>query len=225
MKVSVNTLSFEKQMNNILDYSFGFLEGVESGKKVFLDNLGKSTIEALGAYIDTSARLNTQALHHVYEWYQTGSPSARLFDLNYTVSNLGLSLTGTFKQSRTLSQDSKVPFYNKARIMENGVPVKIKPKSSGVLAFKDAGETIFTKKEVTVKNPGGDQVRGSFNQIMDEFMLRYFKQSFIKASGLYEYINKPVLYKKNLAAGAKAGKYKGVTTGYTWIANAKIGVE
>lgn len=212
-------------MNNIVNYSFGFLDGVNDGKKVFLDKLGKATMHALGAYIDTTARLNQQALHHVYEWYQTGSPSARLFDLNYTVSNLGLSITGTFTQSRTLSQDSNTPFYNKARIMESGIPVTIKPKSSSVLTFKDSGETIFTKKQITIKNPGGDQVRGSFAQVMDEFMMRYFKQSFIKASGLYDYLSNPEIYKKNIAAGAKSGKSKGIATGYTWIANAKIGVE
>lgn len=225
MQVSVDTKLFEKQLNNIVNYSFGFLEGIDSGKRIFLDNLGKGTIQALGAYIDTNAKLNQQALHHVYEWYKTGSPSARLFDLNYIVSGLGLSLGGTFKQSRSLAQDSHTPFYNKARIMEDGMPVTIRPKSSGVLVFKDAGETVFSKKAITVENPGGNKVVGSFEQIIDEFMMRYFKQSFLKASGLFDYISKPILYKKELAAGAKVGKAKGISTGYKWIVNAKVGVE
>ena len=225
MQVSVNTKAFEKQLNNIVNYSFGFLEGIDSGKRIFLDNLGKGTIQALGAYIDTNAKLNQQALHHVYEWYKTGSPSARLFDLNYTVSGLGLSLGGTFKQSRSLAQDSHTPFYNKAKIMEDGTPVTIRPKSSGVLVFKDAGETVFSKKPITIENPGGNKVVGSFEQIIDEFMIRYFKQSFLRASGLFEYISRPILYKQELAAGAKVGKAKGISTGYKWIINAKVGVE
>jgi hypothetical protein len=124
-----------------------------------------------------------------------------------------------------MSQDSKTPFYNKAKIMEDGIPVTIKPKSSGVLVFKSAGETVFTKKEITIKDPGGTQVVGSFEQIVDEFIKQYFKQSFLKASGIYDYISKPKLYKENVAAGLKAGKSKGVETGFKWIANAKIGVE
>jgi hypothetical protein len=225
MIVRTNTQSFDKQMNNIVQYAFGFLDGVQKGKKIFLQNLGAGTIQALAAYVDVSARGNPQALHHVYEWYQTGSPNARLFDIDYTVSNLGLTVNSKFRQSRTVKEDSNVPFYNKAKIMEEGTPVTITPKKSSVLAFNQGGETIFTKKSVTVRNPGGDFVQGSFERTVDEFMLRYFKQSFLRASGIYDYIKKPTLFKKNIKAGSKSGKSKGVETGFKWIANAKIGVE
>jgi len=225
MIVRTNTKQFEKQMNNIVEYSFGFLSGVQKGKKVFLNNLGKSVVFALGQYIDVEARANPKALHHVYEWYRVGSPSARLFDIDYTVSNLGLSLNSKFRQSKTVSGDSNTPFYNKASIMEDGIPVTIKPKRGSVLRFEDGGNEIFTKKPVTVRNPGGDEVAGSFEKVFNEFMLRYFKQSFIRASGLYDYINNPVLYKKNIRAGSRIGKSKGVETGFKWIANARVGVE
>ena len=225
MRVTTNLKQFESQMNNIVKYSIGFLDGVENGKTIFLKNLGLGTIQALAAYVDVSAKGNPRALHHVYEWYQTGSPSARLFDLDYTVSNLGLSINSTFKQSRTLREDSNEPFYNKASIMERGVPVTITPKKSSVLVFEEGGETIFTKNPITVRSPGGDEVRGSFEKTVDEFILRYFKQSFLRASGIYDYIKKPTLYKKNIKAGSKLGRSKGLDTGFKWIANAKIGVE
>lgn len=222
---TLNTSLFRKQMNNLMDYSFGFLEGVQAGKKIFLDNIGKSTIFALSKYIDMEARNNESALHHVYEWYQTGSPEARLFDITYIVNGSGLSFNSSFKQSRTVKQGSNTVFYNKAFIMENGIPVKIKPKKSGVLAFEDGGETIFTKKEVTVRNPGGAQVAGSFERVFDEFFQVYFTQAFLRASGLYDYVNNPVIYKKNLSAGMKNGRGTGVSTGFKWITNAKIEVE
>jgi hypothetical protein len=225
MKIVTNSKQFESQINNIIQYSMGFLDGVQNGKSVFLKNLGAGTIQAMAAYVDVSAKGNPNALHHVYEWYQTGSPSARLFDIDYTVSNLGLTFNSKFKQSRTLKEDSNVPFYNKASIMENGIPVTITPKKSSVLVFEQGGETIFTKNPVTVRNPGGDYVAGSFERTIDEFILKYFKQSFLRASGIYDYIKKPVLYKKNFKAGSKLGKSKGVDTGFKWIANAKIGVE
>lgn len=225
MIARTNTKQFEKQMTNIVNYAIGFLDGVQKGKTIFLKNLGAGVIEAMAAYVDVSARGNPNALHHVYEWYKTGSPEARLFDLQYTVNNSGLSINSTFKQSRTLKEDSNTPFYNKARIMEEGIPVTISPKKSSVLVFEEGGQTIFTKNSITVRNPGGEYVEGSFEKVMDEFMLKYFKQSFLRACGLYDYIKKPTVFKKNIKAGSKAGKNKGIDTGYKWIINAKIGVE
>jgi hypothetical protein len=225
MRVSLESKGFEQQMQNIVQYSMGFLDGVKKGKKAFLNNLGQGTIQALALYVDSSARGNPTALHHVYEWYQTGSPNARLFDLDYTVSNNGLTFSSKFKQSRTLKEDSNEPFYNKAYIMENGIPVTITPKRSSVLVFEEGGKTVFVKGSVTVRNPGGNNVERGFERTIDEFMLTYFKQSFLRASGIYEYINKPVLYKKHLKSGSKNGRSKGIDVGYKWIANAKVGVE
>jgi len=225
MIVRTNTASFNKEMNNIVQYAFGFLDGAQKGKTIFLKNLGIETIEAMARYVDVSARGNPAALQHVYEWYQTGSPSARLFNINYTVSNLGLSINSTFTQSRSVKKESNVPFYNKAKIMEAGVPVVIKPVRSPVLVFNEGGETVFTKKSITIRNPGGSQAQGSFEKTMDEFILRYFKQSFLRASGIYDYIKKPVIFKKQIKTGMRMGKSKGVDTGFRWITNAKIGVE
>lgn len=225
MIVTMDTKMFSKQMKNIIDYSVGFLDGIHKGKKIFLDRLGLGVINALAQYVDVEARSNPKALHHMYEWNQTGSPNARLFDLKYTVSNLGLSINSTFRQSRTISENMTAPFYDKARIMENGIPVTIAPTKSKVLKFNGPSGEVFTSKPVKVDSPGGDQVYGSFEKTVDEFILRYFKQSFLKASGIYDYIKKPKLYKKNIKAGSRMGRNKGVDTGFKWIANATIGVE
>jgi hypothetical protein len=99
ISIKLNDKDLMRDLNNIIDYSFGFLEGIEKGKKIFLDSLGRDITELVKEYIDSSARVNPSRLHHVYEWYQTGSPDARLFDINYTVSNLGLSFKSTFSQS------------------------------------------------------------------------------------------------------------------------------
>jgi hypothetical protein len=225
MIVRTNTKSFDKEMNNIIDYAIGFLDGAQKGKSIFLKNLGAATIESMARYVDVSARGNPSALQHVYEWYQTGSPSARLFDINYTVSNLGLSINSSFKQSRTVKKDSNVPFYNKAKIMEEGIPITIKPTRSPVLVFNEGGQTVFTKKPIVISNPGGNQARGSFEKTMDEFISRYFKQSFLRASGIYDYIKKPTVFKKNIKSGSRLGRSKGIDTGFKWIINAKVGVE
>jgi hypothetical protein len=225
MRVSLNAKEFEKSILNIANYSIGFLDGAQKGKSVFLKNLGKSTILVLKQYVDAEARSNPKALHHIYEWYKTGSPNARLFDFDYTVSNLGLSFMSTFKQSSSLSQGSSTPFYNKAKIMEDGIPVKISPKKSKVLVFESNGETVFTSNDITIDNPGGDYVSGSFERAVDEFFNVYFRQSFLASSGLKSYINNPILYKQNIKKGSKSGKAVGVNTGFKWIANAHMGVE
>jgi hypothetical protein len=224
MLLTTSTKSFEKQLDNIIKYSSGFLDGVQKGKTSFLKALGQATITSMAQYVDAQARSNPSALHHIYEWNRVGSPSARLFDLHYTISNLGLSIGGTFSQSRTVKDDSNVPFYDKAKIMEKGIPVTITPKKR-VLAFEVGGRTVFTPNSVTVNNPGGNEVQGSFENTVDEFIRFYFKQSFLRASGIYDYIKKPVLYKKEFKSGSKLGRSKGFQTGFRWIANVKIGVE
>jgi hypothetical protein len=225
MNIVMNTKSLEKIIGNAIDYSVGFLDGAQKGKSVFLKNLGNSVVGILKDYVDVEARSNPQALHHIYEWYQVGSPKARLYDFTYTVSNVGLSFRSSFKQSKSLPSGSLVPFENKAKIMEDGTPVTISPVRSDVLAFEADGQTVFTRRDIDVLNPGGTQVQGSFEKVADEFFRVYFKQSFLKSSGLYSYIKKPVIYKKNFRTGSRAGRSVGVETGFKWIANAHIGVE
>jgi hypothetical protein len=221
MIVKFNSKSFMKEMENVIKYSVGYLDGVQVGKKEFLRNIGHSTIELLKQYIDTNARVNPAMLHHVYEWEKTGSPSARLFDITYTISNLGLSLRSTFSQSQSIKRGSNVPFYDKARLMESGTPVVIRPKRAQVLAFTDeSGNEVFTRGPISVLNPGGDEVEGGFEKTFDNFFNLYFSQVFLNSSGILGYLDSPILYKKNLAAGSRGGKAVGYDTGYRWIASA-----
>ena len=222
MKVKMNDAMFKRDMKNIIDYSVGFLEGVQSGKTKFLNNVGIMTKELLEQYIDTNARVNPKALHHIYEWFKVGSPDARLYNINYTISNLGLSFVSSLKQSTSIKDGSSVPFYNKAKIMEEGTPVTIRPTRSSVLVFEDGGETIFTKGEVVIQSPGGIETTGSFERVLDTFFNRYFTQAFLKTSGLYSYLENPQVYKRNLSSGKSSGRSRGLQVGYRWIANAGI---
>lgn len=220
MKVTFDDSQFFKEMNNVMQYSIGFLDGVEKGRTPFLENLGKSTIDTLKQYIDTMARVDERVLHHVYEWNQTGSPDARLFDINYTVNNGGLSMSSTFNQSKSIKDGSKVPFYDKARIMENGIPVVIKPKNAKVLSFESNGETVFTKNDIHVNDPGGFEAQGGFEDTFDKFFNVYFRQTFLYASGISQYLQNPYVYKANLQAGKRGGKSVGRKVGYQWMAKA-----
>lgn len=225
MRAVFNSAQFKKEMNNIVDYSMGFLEGIQRGKTVFLKTIGVETVELMKEFIDSNARVNPDMLHHVYEWNQTGSPSARLYDISYTTSNLGLSFRSSFRQSTSIKNGSRTPFYDKARIMEEGIPVTIRPRVAQVLAFEDNGETVFTKNEVRVDNPGGTEVQGGFEKVFDMFFNRYFSQAFLRVSGIARYLENPIVYKKDMAAGKKLGRSKGLSTGYRWIANAGVGIQ
>ena len=222
MKTVIDDTMFMRDMNNILEYSIGFMDGVQSGKQKFLENLGKSSIEVLKDYVDSMARVDPQMLHHVYEWSRTGSPDARLFDINYVVNQNGLSMSSTFRQSTSVKNGSRVPFYDKARIMENGIPVTIKPVAAKVLAFTNNGEDVFTKNPVSIDNPGGSMVVGSFEKTFDHFFQAYFSQVFLYSSGIIDYLKNPTAFKKNLPSGKSGGRSAGISAGYRWIANAGV---
>lgn len=223
MRTVFNSKAFAKDMNNIMNYSIGFLEGVQRGKTQFMHSIGIETIELLKEFVDANARINPEMLHHVYEWNMVGSPSARLYDLGYTVSGLGLSIKSSFRQSTTVKAGSRVPFYDKATIIENGIPVVIRPKKAKALAFSQNGEDVFSKGPIAVENPGGTAAEKGFEKTMDLFFNRYFTQAFLKASGIGKYLSNPEVFKKDMAAGKKGGKAKGIQTGYRWIANAGVG--
>ncbi len=219
-KLVINTKQLNKDMRNIIAYSEGFLDGVQKGKKLFFNNFGKTLIETAKKFIDSNARLNPAMLHHVYEWQKTGSPNARLFNINYIINDSGLSFNYTFSQSSTIKDGSNVPFYDKARIMEEGIPVTIAPVNAEVLAFDYEGEEVFTKNEVIVTNPGGDLVKGSFEKIYAEFFTKYFSQTFLKTSGIMDYLENPVLYKQNFSKAKSRGRQLGLQVGYSWIGSA-----
>jgi hypothetical protein len=215
-----NDEKFFKDLVNIVQYSEGFLEGVEKGKSQFFKNFGYKVKEVLNSYIDSQAKVDPQKLHHVYEWYLTGSPDARLYDIHCHVKNGGLSFGYSFSQSKSIQNGSKEPFYNKAKIMEDGLPVMIKPRLASTLAFVVDGKEIFSKGEVIINHPGGETSQGGFQSIFDSFFNSYFSQAFLHVSGLKDYLSTPKTFSSNMNAGKKAGKQIGVEVGYNWIINA-----
>jgi hypothetical protein len=56
------------------------------------------------------------------------------------------------------------------------------------------------------------------------FFNRYFSQAFLRVSGVARYLENPEVYRKDMKAGKRIGKSKGISTGYRWIANAGVGI-
>lgn len=217
LTMSLDLKAFNKDMKNILAYSNGFLEGAERAKPALLGLLGARISEMLKEFVDSNARVNPETLHHVYEWYQTGSPNSRLFEINYTVTSGGLSMSSSFSQSRSIKSGSRVPFYNKAFIMENGVPVTITPKTK--LVFDVDGETVFTSKPVTVKNPGGP-TKGEYQRVFDLFFDVYLKQSFLNDAGILGNLRQAKDFDAKFSSAKRGGRALGLTTGYNWMMKA-----
>lgn len=218
INLKYRTNDFMKDMNNLVNYANGFMEGAQAGKKELLETIGKRTVEILDEFIDANARTNEAVLHHVYEWNETGSPNARLFDLEYTTAGGGLTIRSTFRQSTSVQNGSATPFYDKARIMEQGIPVTIRPVKAKALAFEDGGEKVFTKGPVTVSNPGGQSVAGGFQQTIDMFFNSYWQQSFLEATGIANILRNPIQFKQNLPRAKAGGRAVGYDVGYRWIA-------
>jgi hypothetical protein len=219
LKIIMDGKQFQKEINNIMNYSTGFLEGVQRGKTQMYMSLAPKIKELAAQFVDANSRMSPELLHHIYEWEKVGSPEARLFDLDYKISGIGITFTSSLKQSSSIKQGSNVPFYNKAKIMEEGIGVTIKPKRANALRFEVDGQEVYTSREVRVENPGG-KTQGQFENVINNFFGVYFRQSFLNSSGLLQYFKYPQVYKKNLLSAKRGGRSLGLKTGYQWVANA-----
>jgi len=215
ISVKFKDKEFMSTMNNFMNYSYGFLDGAQQGREKLLNKLGKEVIEKLKDYVDSMARVSPQTLHHVYEWNQVGSPAARLFDLNYRADKKGISFNYTFSQSRSVRSGSTTPFYDKARIMEEGIPVTISPVFREALRFEKDGQEVFVKGPVTVNNPGGSAVQGGFENTISTFFESYFTQSFLMISGVLAHLDNLKEYREGLSK-VSGGHSAGVAAGMRW---------
>lgn len=216
IRANIDDKKFMRDMNNLVGYTRGFLEGVESSKGEILNKVGADVVERLKQFVDANARVNPAALNHMYEWSATGSPAARLFDIDYLSDGLGLSFVATYRQSNTVAEGSKTPFYDKARVMEEGIPVTIRPKRK-VLAFKDEdGEDVFTPNAVVVNNPGGSETTGSFEDAIENFFASYFTQSYLQSSQIFDYLKNPFPYANEMQRGLRGGASYGRAVGKRW---------
>lgn len=215
LNVKFDYKDLERTLNNSVDYSQGFLNGVQLQRVPFTKFLGGFILEAMYKYIDSRARMNPNKLHHVYEPGEVGTERGRLFTLSVMPTRRGLTFTGNFKQSVKPSENSNVPFADKASIMENGISITIEPKNSDVLAFEDDGETVFTTEAIYVAHPGGDEVAGSFGKTVEEFFSVYLNSALL--APIYKDLATAEEFAQNFAAGSRGGRSVGVRAGRKYL--------
>jgi hypothetical protein len=92
-------------------------------------------------------------------------------------------VTRTFTQSETLKKGSAVPFYDKAKIMENGVPVTIAPTKSKVLKFDGPSGEVFT----TISSFGYINDGNVFYSTADEWTSPLYPNPFNQISAMFSF--------------------------------------
>lgn len=216
-KVKFDDYHAKTILNNSIDYSEGFLQGIELNKIIFNEKFALFIEDALKKYIDSKARMNPKQLHHVYEWGQVGSPSARLFDFSAKITKQIIVITGTFLQSSSIPAQGTEPFIDKANIMENKISVVVSPKNSRVLVFEDDGETVFTPNSVYIDSPGGDEVAGAFGKCFEEFFEQYLTSGLLINSGILQDLSIPREFEHSFSEGVKVGKNAGIKAGKKYM--------
>lgn len=223
LRAKFDSREINKILGNAVSYSYGFLEGIDIDQIVFNQRLGEFTVDAFGKYMDSRARVNPQAFHHIYEWNQVGQENARLFELNVKASKRVIHFSGKFLPSVTVSNGSTEPFRDKANIMENSIAITIEPKNSEVLVFQDEGETVFSMSAIHIANPGGDAVAGSFGKATEDFFSNYFTNALLEP--FMKQLQEPKEFKQSFSAGTKMGKTVGVRAGRKYISSPRMVIE
>ena len=180
MMLKFDLNDFNKEMQKVIDYSTGFVNGVGQNEQYFNNQLAEIIKEGFYKYVDSVARLEPNRLHHMYEWEQTGVDNARLFRIEAFSGRQSIRFVTEFMQSTSTSPSANEPFVDKASVMESGTTITITPRGEGPLAFEgDDGEMVFTNEEVTIDNPGGN-VAGQFASVAKEFFTNYLDQGMLK---------------------------------------------
>lgn len=223
LHAKIDSKQINKVLGNTISYSYGFLDGIDLDQIIFNQRLGEFVVDAFGKYMDSRARVNPQAFHHIYEWNQVGQENARLFELTPKASKRVIHFSGKFLPSTTVSEGSTQPFTNKANIMENSISITIEPKNSDVLVFQNEGETVFSMSAIHIDNPGGDAVAGSFGRAVEDFFSNYFTNALLKP--FMKQLENPKEFTQSFREGTRVGASAGIRAGRKYLNSARMVIE
>lgn len=206
------------QISAFLYYQANVIAKLENNvafQQKFRSVIYKQIEKDFGLYIDSQARIKPKSLHHVYEWRKTGDQTARLFNLSMIGSKgLSFQIDYEFLPSKSLAPYTKFSkkrykFVNKAHVMENGIPVVIRPRSSKRLVFNTKGYVVFMPigASVTVKSPGGRAATHQFKLAYSKFFSGPLVSESIKKSGFQKIFNSGMIKALKLPSDIKKVKY------------------
>lgn len=217
--VKVDGKKLNKMLNNVVKYSDGFIKETKAKQSTVTSKLSETSINAFYDYLDGLARTNPGMLHHVYEWGNIGNPDARLVELKKSLGVNSATITSDFLISNSTPESGSEPFYEKATIMEEGIPITVQAVNAKAMFFQSNGQEYFTAGPIVIENPGGEETRGSFLRAFEEFYNVYFDQVYLRAIRFYDHFSNPKSYSRNFPSAAQssnAGQI-GRTTALKWI--------
>jgi hypothetical protein len=219
IKVKFDAKKLTSTVNNIIQYSDGFIKETEKSKGMIAKKIANTSVNVFYEYLDGLARLHPGMLHHVYEWGQVGDPFARLYELSTQGAGSSISVTADFLESTSVPEKGTEPFYDKASIMESGESITITEKEAGALFFEIDGQEFFRKGPIVIENPGGEAVRGSFVQAFNEFYTVYFSEIYLRSINFYQELEKMRPYQNNIrhASKSKNARTLGKGSALEWI--------
>lgn len=209
-------------LNNLVDYSNGFIKETKAQQKTVTSRLAETSINAFYDYLDTLARTNPGMLHHVYEWGAVGNPEARLVELKKRLTANLANIDSEFISSSSIPESGTEPFYEKATIMEEGIPITVQAVQAQAMFIQYQGEEFFRTGPIVIENPGGESVRGSFVRAFEDFYNNYFDQVYLKSIRYYEHFKNPKGFSSNFGSAVKSSNAAGIgrTTALKWVLNA-----
>lgn len=186
MRVKVDT-NLEQAVMGTLNYEldvFWYANVDEKSMRRYNEKIFKHLNSNFGKYLDAKASVQKDKYHHVYEWRGLGRKESRLWRLSKVqTSPSSMNIKYYFVNSTKVADihpSLKIPgpsgkfvkrstvFKKKAYVMEEGLPVTVRRKGARWLAipvkydFTGKGNIMFSRGPVTVRNPGGVNVRYSF---------------------------------------------------------------
>jgi hypothetical protein len=210
-----------KTINNIINYSDGYIQETKKNEAKIANKIAKISVDVFYQYLDGLARMHPDMLHHVYEWGEVGNPGSRLYKLKTISMGKSVGVGAQLLNSNSIKEGSTEPFYDKASIMEYGESVTVTEKEAESLFFEIDGVEYFRKGPITIANPGGEAVRGSFVRAFNEFYSNYFSEVYLRSIGLYKQLKEAKEYKKNVAVASKSvnPRLLGKNSAMQWVAN------
>ena len=223
--VRVDGKEARKVLNNLVEYSDGFITETKAKESTITQRLTDMSIDQFYTYLDQLARVNPGMLHHVYEWGMVGDPSGRLYELKRKLSKSTGIVTADFIESQVPTQNSDQVFYDKATIMEEGITVIVNEVEAEALFFEVDGVEYFRTGPIVIENPGGPDVRGSFVEQFEQFYNVYFDEVYLRAIRFYQYFMDAKPYEQNFKAAMKSGNARGIgkKTALSWVMNMPVG--
>ena len=221
------------QISAAIFYQANVMANVTTSKafeKEFRSVIFNQIQKDFGEYMDAKARTEPSRYHHIYEWKRAGDATARLFELKaIDTEGLSFKISSAFKISKASVPNSfskkRHVFKNKATVMEEGLPLIIKPKNAERLVFEVRGSMVFLPKgqSVTIKSAGGGKTTSRFRIAYAQFFRGNLVNMSIKRSGFQNIFNKKIARALKLPSEIKTVKYK--FSPNTVLSNARAAVD